>query len=163
LACVIPVCFQAAWQVWEPNNSSPSMWSTWVQNFAVLGIFVIALLSTQSFWSVGLNIRQPLVGVFPSLDRCLIDCLWDIDEISWLKWMLWWNHPQWRHIDHCCDCRIAEAICCEIFLQDTRRHIGKLGITKILYAYKTWWERRILGWYKMPSKIQRIVKIEDIN
>jgi hypothetical protein len=73
---------------WEPNTSSPSMWSTWVQNFAVLGIFAIESLSTLSFRSVGLNVRQPLVGVFPSPDHYLIDCPWDIDKISWPTWML---------------------------------------------------------------------------
>jgi hypothetical protein len=45
------------------------------------------------FRSVGLNIKQSLVGVSPSLDSCLIDFPWDIDDISWPTWMLWWNHP----------------------------------------------------------------------
>jgi hypothetical protein len=26
-----------------------------------------------------------------------------------------------QRIDHCCDCRIAKAICCEIFLQDYKK------------------------------------------
>jgi hypothetical protein len=34
---------------WEPNTSSPSMWSTWVQNLTVLGIFAIASSSTLRF------------------------------------------------------------------------------------------------------------------
>ena len=37
----------------------------------------------EIFEVLGLNVRQPLTGISLSSDRCLIDCSWDIDDISW--------------------------------------------------------------------------------
>jgi hypothetical protein len=89
--------------------------------FDSIGHLCHSIVEHLDFRSVGLNIRQLLVGVFPSPVCCQIDWPWDIDDTSWPTWMLWWNYLYWRHIDHCCDCRIAKAICCEIFLQDYKK------------------------------------------